>query len=593
MRICVVNYESTTSWILSSLATHLEQELRSLGSEVSIADHPDPTADVNYHIIYAQYSGRPSSIDTLMITHIDTAAKVSQLEQQLRTAAMGVCLSSDTMHKLVALGLPRERLCYINFPSPQQGRIERRRTTIGLTSRCHPHGSKREYLLGELARRLPSGEFVCHIMGLGWDAVIEELRRHGTEVVYYGDFEQEAYRRLWQGLDYYLYLGQDEGSTGLLDALEAGVPTITTPQGFHLDLEGGVVHVVEDLDDLTRVFGELAEERGRLRASVAHITWPEYARKHLALWGELINRRAGRVVHPVDQACLDAMELRLEAEPSNPVRGRVAAMPLEPGPGGAVHRPRLLVVADEPLDQVETAWRQIIAASGDSADITLRCEGQGLEQRAYLVGFRLDVKLVDWRSRSIEELAVLSLDFDAVGFWNFAPLQAFARLNQRWRPNYLMRSSFLSRLNEALSERPGIARWGSRALFGFVHALGTTSRVKIISFWTQPPLQSGPDLSGRHELRTWLSSVDAVIYAGPDRNALVETSAPRACRVPSPGASPNDGGWGPAIRMVLETIAAPRGAERPAWLFYAVKAAQSVMIRARGIKTWSDSCRRR
>ena len=195
------------------------------------------------------------------------------------------------------------------------------------------------------------------------------------------------------------------------------------------------------------------------------------------------------------------------------------------------------------------------------------------------------MKLVDWRSRSIEELAVLSLDFDAVGFWNFAPLQAFGPLNKRWKPNYLMRFGFLSRLNEALSERPGIARWGSRALFGFVHALGTTSRVKMISFWTRPPSQSTPDLPGRHELRTWLKSVDAVIYTGLDRNPLVETSAQKACRVPSLGASPDQGGWGPAIEMVLETIAAPRSAERPGGVLQAVKAVQSIVIRARRIET--------
>jgi hypothetical protein len=593
MKVRLVSYESPPSWIVGSLATRLEVELRSLGVEVTLGVRPDVSADVNHHIIYAGYNEFPSSIDTLMITHIDTAAKVTQLQRQLATATMGICLSSDTMNKLVALGLPRARLCFINYPSPQNGQIERRRTHVGITSRTYRHGSKREYMLGELAHCLRPGEFVFHFMGLGWDVVIDELRRCGTEVVFHGDFAQDEYRRLWQMLDYYLYVGQDEGSTGLLDALEAGVPTIATPQGFHLDVAGGLTHVVDDMEDLRRIFCQISEARSRLRAAVARLTWPEYARMHLALWGELINRRAGKVEQAVDQACLAAMRVSPQATPASPPPRGLAAMPHEAGPGGAVHRPRLLVVADEPLGQVEAGWQQIIASTGGQADIVVRCEGEQLDQQAYLGGVRLEVKLVDWRSRSIEDLAILSLDFDAVGFWNMAPVQAVERLEHRWKPNYLMRFDFLSRLSGAIGERSEIATLARQGLFRFVRALGTTSRAKMISFWTRPFDQAVPSALRIHDLRVWLESMDAVIYAASESDKTIEAYARHAWRVPVQGTSCGQDGWKRAVTIVLDVIETPRGAEKPGWLHRTLLAKQSAKAWARSARSLISRWKRR
>ena len=56
--------------------------------------------------------------------------------------------------------------------------------------------------------------------------------------------------------DYYFYPGLDEGSLGTLDALAAGVKTIVTNQGFHLDLTNGVTHGFWDYGD-----SEISSER--------------------------------------------------------------------------------------------------------------------------------------------------------------------------------------------------------------------------------------------------------------------------------------------------------------------------------------------
>ena len=81
----------------------------------------------------------------------------------------------------------------------------------------------------------------------------------------------------------------DEGSLGTLDALWAGVPTIVTPQGFHLDAQDGITHPVVTADDLEKVFREIDEPRRKRRASVENWTWTAYAEHHRNIWLALVN----------------------------------------------------------------------------------------------------------------------------------------------------------------------------------------------------------------------------------------------------------------------------------------------------------------
>ena len=88
---------------------------------------------------------------------------------------------------------------------------------------------------------------------------------------------------------------------GILDALAAGVETIVTRQGFHLDLEGGITHGFVDRDELIEIFGMLRARRMRLIAAVDGLTWHEYARQHAVLWRALIDNRADEIsalLHP-------------------------------------------------------------------------------------------------------------------------------------------------------------------------------------------------------------------------------------------------------------------------------------------------------
>lgn len=286
MRVRLVCYEDTGSWILGKFALKLQEELRLLSVDADIAPTPDPVADVNHHIIYLDFKGAPSRLDTTMVTHIDADWKFRMLKGQAEHVAAAVCMSADTVRSLSAAGIPAGKLCYIN--PAHDGSIKPKAILIGITTRVYPDGRKRERLLLQLAQTIDPALFAFAIMGEGWEEIVAALRARGFSVDYRPAFDLEGYRVLIPELDYYLYLGMDEGSMGFVDALAAGIPTIATPQGYHLDPVGGLTHPFESAAELEGVFREIAEGRRMRIDSVARWTWRDYAVKHRDLWDFLL-----------------------------------------------------------------------------------------------------------------------------------------------------------------------------------------------------------------------------------------------------------------------------------------------------------------
>jgi hypothetical protein len=311
MRVHIVCYEDTHAWILGKFALRLQENLWSLGIDADISKQPDPRADINHHIIYINYDGRVTTNETVMITHIDNDQKRSMLQDQLKNVKMGVCMSRDTVDKLAAAGLPRDRLCFIN--PAHDSIMTPRRFAIGITSKVQPSGCKRENMLVELSRRISPGDFEFRIMGQGWNSIVRQLRDSGFHVDYIDHFDRDRYKVLVPHLDYYLYFGEDEGSMGFVDALAAGIPTIVTPQGYHLDAPGGITHAFSTIDQLVDIFRAIPEQRNARIRAVESWTWREYARKHLSLWRWVLARNQGLPVDNAITADLDAMAVDVGA----------------------------------------------------------------------------------------------------------------------------------------------------------------------------------------------------------------------------------------------------------------------------------------
>ena len=295
LRVRLIVREFARGWIMEKFAHRLEENLPAFGVKVDIGSEPSEDAQVNHFILYHEVSGEKPTrgLTTTLITHVDDPLKKALLARDLASRLdAAVCLSSETRDLLVAAGLPAAKLCYIT--PAHDGVLRPRRLVIGFTSRVYADGRKREWLLERLAQAMRLDAFHFDFFGQGWEPLIPKLEAAGATVRHRpgtADYQGD-YRELLEAIpkfDYFLYTGLDEGSMGLLDALAAGVPTIVTPQGFHLDVPGGITHSFHSAEQLIAIFQGLARAQDARRQSVAGFTWAAYAGAHTDLWRALLD----------------------------------------------------------------------------------------------------------------------------------------------------------------------------------------------------------------------------------------------------------------------------------------------------------------
>ncbi len=275
------------SWIIGKFARRLCEELRKLGQDVDISNEEDPLADVNHYTFYGDLARIPNNhhtVRTSMVTHIDCSVKKDLIKLQTQNHVLCICMSAETVNKLSSWGIERDQLCYVN--PAQDGEIEPRKIVLGITNRCY-YGfdfRKRDDLILEVCKQLDSRFFKLRIMGSGWKEIVWKLEQLGFEVDYYTEFDREIYKKLMPSLDYWIYYGFDEGAMGYLDALAAGVKTICTPQGYHLDTRCGLTYPCSTIDDFVSVLKQIQEEKKEIINAVKDWTWENYAKKHLQIW---------------------------------------------------------------------------------------------------------------------------------------------------------------------------------------------------------------------------------------------------------------------------------------------------------------------
>jgi glycosyltransferase involved in cell wall biosynthesis len=320
-------------WIIGKIASRLAENLEKYDVTADIGDGPRDDADVIHWMHYLQpwrcyypspgffnpgwSSGRARN--TALITHVDDPVKLQAIKEAMsKILDVGICMSRMMKAELVAYGIDPSHLTYIHPGHDRQ--VQPRRIVIGITSRMYADGRKREDVLVKVAESMRLDAFKFEIIGEGWEEVANILRNAGAEVEIAGSADEpgsdhSGYARILRRLphfDYYLYLGWDEGSMGTLDALAAGVKTIVTPQGFHLDLKSGITHAPRDAGDLIEIFQGIAAERQLRLASVQDLTWSEYARKHAAVWRALVDG------HPAEITRASG-EIELESRMERPI----------------------------------------------------------------------------------------------------------------------------------------------------------------------------------------------------------------------------------------------------------------------------------
>lgn len=275
-------------WILHKFAIRLEEKLRELDVKVTLSNVTTPNADINHHIQFSSYHPYPQ--DTMMISHVDSGKLLKSLKWYIERTSLGICMSKETMQQLTMWGVPREKLCYIN--PAHDGVVKPRKYVIGITHKWHDDTRKRASAIVEIIDDIDPDYFEFIIMGSGWEDIILEIRNKGVDVKYYPEFDYDQYMEIVPTFDYLLYTGFDEGSMSYPDAVAAGVGTIVTPQGFHLDNNFPIDYPCRTIQDFKNAFSDLRKKKKDRVDSVREWTWENYAKKHLAIWNYLTRRKS-------------------------------------------------------------------------------------------------------------------------------------------------------------------------------------------------------------------------------------------------------------------------------------------------------------
>ena len=286
MKINIIYPESEAGWIIYKFAKNVNEELQKKGIESKISQTFDSSATINHYfspnlIGYTSISKVDSST-TFMITHVDTKLKLDQILRLTQKGAIGICMSLETRDKLIASGVSRDKICYIN--PAQDALIQPRKINLGFTHRLYSDNRKKDDIILDICKKIDSKIFKFSIMGSGWDNIVKEMETMGFEVDYFPNFDKEKYDQLMPQLDYYCYFGFDEGSMGYLDAQAAGIGTIVTPQGYHLDMGCKITYPVETIDDIVAALLDIQTKREKSFNFANTWTWENYTDKHIEIW---------------------------------------------------------------------------------------------------------------------------------------------------------------------------------------------------------------------------------------------------------------------------------------------------------------------
>lgn len=290
MKINIIYPKSEAGWIIYKFAKNVHDQLISMGYDSTLNSQYDSSADINHYFSPNNIGySRITKVDchtTFMITHVDTKLKLDQIKSITTKGAVGICMSLDTRDKLISSGVDRDRICYIN--PAQDSIIKPRKIVLGFTNRVYSDNRKKDSLIVDVCKEINPEYFCFRIMGSGWEEIVDNMRSLGFEVDYYNEFDKELYNELIPSLDYYCYFGFDEGSMGFLDALAAGIGTIVTPQGYHLDSEIDITYPVNTKQDIINVLQSIQAQKEKSTRFAKNWTWENYTLKHLEIWKYLL-----------------------------------------------------------------------------------------------------------------------------------------------------------------------------------------------------------------------------------------------------------------------------------------------------------------
>jgi len=276
-------------WILTKFANEIQKSLKNNGISVKISKDFDNNCDIN-HYVTPLFEKKCNDHTTFMITHVTHRYYLDDIKELTNKGAIGICMSKDTWSKLISAGISPYRLCYIN--PAQDSVIKPRKIKLGFFNRIYDDNRKRDNMILDVCKAIDPDVFSFEIMGAGWDAIVEQMEMMKFEVNYYSEFDKEKYNSIVPGLDYFCYFGTDEGAMGYLDAVAAGVKTIVTPQGYHLDTPVPITYPVNTIYEIIKTLNEIAKPFYEAVDFSNLWTWENFTSKHMEIWNYMLSNQS-------------------------------------------------------------------------------------------------------------------------------------------------------------------------------------------------------------------------------------------------------------------------------------------------------------
>ena len=288
--------KENTGWVIQKIMCRIIKEFADQNIEtIEVGNACMPTARVHFIMHYQHVFSCTAGCRAkkyVFVYHVDDFFKQLRVLSLLIRKYNLLVLSEDSRNKInrSSMFLFHKRIRSVGIASDLsnlQMSTVGRPVICGVASHVYPDKRKNEDWIIRVAESLDPYDTEFEFIGKRWDKVVNRLSQLGFKTTYhlinegFGD-DYISVIRIMEGWDIALYMGYDEGSLGILDALLLKKDVLVSSQGFHLELGLGQESLFSSYSDFKRKLQN--KIRNRLIQNHLSLTfsWSQYALRILS-----------------------------------------------------------------------------------------------------------------------------------------------------------------------------------------------------------------------------------------------------------------------------------------------------------------------
>tara|TARA_B100000989_G_scaffold297452_1_gene283272 strand:+ start:534 stop:1508 length:975 start_codon:yes stop_codon:yes gene_type:complete len=276
------------NWIFEDIANNLKKNIKKKNLKVEISKKPIKGYDVYHHISYLNCNHKTlfqEKVNTSMITHVDTINKL-KIIIKLNSHIDCFTVQSFQTKKYINKFLDKIKTKVIYVPPNEK--VSLNKIKLGIFSNKYSDGRKNEKVLINTLKKLNPNIFEIFIMGKNWEKEIKQIKNLNFTCYYEKNFNINRYKSILAKVDYLLYLGFDEGSISVMDALKSGTKLIVTNQGFHKDFFKFVDYKINNINnDLYTHLNKMQKNIFKKKIFMNQFNYENFTNNHLKLWKKI------------------------------------------------------------------------------------------------------------------------------------------------------------------------------------------------------------------------------------------------------------------------------------------------------------------